>query len=573
MLTFLSIANLAVFEKVEVELGAGLTVVSGETGSGKSVLLSAIALLAGAGLPKDRLRHTADELAVQGIWTLTGMDCDALSILMNLEPEDELPDELIVRRTARVTEITKRERMFLGDRVAQLKDLDAFGQLALNISGQHDFVGLMQRQTHLGMLDAFALADGLRGEMRQTHADYLHCKQRLDALHERNRTAMQRREELDEVLATLGGLAVARGEEEELRTTIHRITHLAELNQALDYALASLYEKDQAIVPELVRVQHSLESAVPIQAALEPLVAQVTSAVTELQDVVRTLRSMNQDSDGSLSLDMDRMQERLHTLERHKRRHGVTRADELLDLQDRYRTEREDLESVDQQLEKARQDLTQASRHVRDVAQRLGELRRKVIPSLETSMNDVLGTLEMPKARFAVQISHLEEPTDAGMDRVDFLLAPNPGTPPMPLSAVASGGELSRVLLALKTVVSGSFGVPTYVFDEVDAGIGGVTALAVAALLARLSMHHQVLCITHTPQLAAYADHHLVVSKTADASTTRAVVRELIREEDRVEELARMMSGMKDSDSARTHAFELLAQARRDKGTTSSTRV
>lgn len=567
MLTYLSVENLAIFDTVELELQDGLTVISGETGSGKSVLLSAIGLLTGAPLLKDRLRQDAEELNIQGIFSTQEVPENSVREALNLDPQELIPEELTIRRSARVLDKGKRERIFVDGRLAQLRDIQALGELFISISGQHESVGLLKRQEHLRLLDTFAQTSELLEVVGALHGQFVASRKKLADLQERSRVATQRLEELDHLLEGLERLELQRGEEDELKSGLERMAHSADIAQVVSAGLSALYEEDLAVVPQLSKLIQHFQTVERHEPRLSGASRSLTSLVAELEEVVSTLRGMQGGEDFDPD-QMDRIQERLASIEKLKRRHGVSHSDELLDLQERLSLEREELTGVDVHLEKLKNQMSAAEEKLRRQADQLSVRRKRAAVELQKAIHVHLKELDMGKARFEVEFAGQEEPGPTGIDRVQFLLAPNPGSSPMPLASVASGGELSRVLLALKAVVSDAYGVPTYVLDEVDSGIGGRTALSVALLLSRLARTHQVLCITHTPQLAAFADHHLVISKESTQGSTRGRLSWLKTEDQRVEELARMMSGLVDSQTARDHARELLGEAemRKEKG-------
>jgi len=560
VLSYLSIRNLAIIDRLELELHSGLTVVTGETGAGKSMLLSALTMLLGGPVSRDAVRSGEDSLALQGIWN---RDKETLpfSSLMDGEP---VPEEVVVRRTVSISDGSRRDRLLVADRLANRGALQEIAGDLVNISSQHEYIGLMKKGEHLRILDRYAGHPGLLARMESLAARHEELERELAELAEQAARREARMAELNSLADELAAAEVKAGEEEELLQRIPRLAHSVDIANALGLALDQLYEGERDVVSTLGTVERTLAGASRFEPGIEPCIERLVSARIEVEELVGRLRQLA----GSVETDpalLDHLQERLAQVQKLKRRYAVDSADALPLLLDEARLELARLQDVDIHVEQLGRDVADARGAKLECATRLHEARVKVARKLEKALQQSLGLLEMKKARFSIPVVLDETHVGRlGGDDVEFLFSANTGEEPKALRKVASGGELSRVLLALKAVLAEAYPVPTYVFDEIDSGIGGKTALAVGRLLARLARSHQVICITHTAQLAAFADHHYVVSKDDRGGKTYARLALLEDPQERVCEVARMLSGLDDSPSALSHAEELINAARAD---------
>lgn len=565
MLTCLNISNLAIMEKVSVELGAGLTVISGETGSGKSMLLRAIGMLLGGKVTREWCRADATELSVEGIWKLSA-EMDALRPLLDVDEGESLPDELVVRRSVRFAESGRRDRVFLNDRLASISGADELGQELVNLSSQHESIRLLRKEQHGRLLDSFGGLDELVARCAELCRRIGELRRRTEEIRERQTWRERRRGELEAVVEDLETLDVQQGEENELTAEIQRQTHAVEIGNAVAQAIAVLYDEDGDLASRLGSLERLLSSVSRYESGVEQQVRRLSGVRAEIEDIASELRPIQSRCEADPER-LDALQNRLSQLQKRIRRYGVSSADGLLELLAATRKELDDLEDEDASLGSLERSLAEHTADYRSAAEILHARRSSVAQELETSVKATLALVEMPHAVFQVAVDwDPQRITEWGSDSIEFLLSANPGHPPRPLAKIASGGELSRVLLALKVVLSDVYQIPTYVFDEIDSGIGGKTSLSVGLLLHSLARKHQVLVVTHTAQLAAFADHHLCVRKRFGEDTTWSTVHLLDTLAARREELARMLSGMEDSATALKHAQELLEEAGRQTG-------
>ena len=563
MLRQIRVRDIAIIDALDLEFDKGLTVITGETGAGKSLLLGAVGLLLGQRVGAERVRAGAARGSVEGLFDLAAHPgVTALRETLGLDPEDE---DLAVSRVVDVSGSRKRDTVRIGGMLSSLAALRAVARDLVDVASQHEQVHLLDEARHRAYLDTFAGA----GPLRSTCAEAVVAWRRAVAVREGlEAQARQRRERLaflEVALEEVDEGAWTDREEDRIRDEVRELSHAVELRSALMGACARLYEGESDVVSELGRVSQDLAAVRRWAPRLGALVERIDGARIELEEAVYELR----DEAGKSEPDparLDHLQDRLASAERLCRRYG---ADDLSDLMARaegWRTEREQLEDLDHEIGKAQAAEAAAQAAALAAAEQLHTLRADAADRLDAATVEVLGRLAMEKATFRTEVVFrgLDGLDETGSDRVRFTLAANPGEPPRPLSAVASGGELSRILLALKAVLSDAYPVPIYVFDEVDAGIGGRTGLEVGRMLAALSSRAQVLCVSHLAQIAAYADTHLVITKDLEHERPQVTVVE-VKGAERVADLARMQGATPGSKKGMAAAKELLQNAARER--------
>jgi DNA repair protein RecN (Recombination protein N) len=557
MIKLLRISNIALIPSLDLELGAGLTLLTGETGAGKSIVIDALGLLLGD-------RATADLIR-------TGEDKAAVEAVADLEPAREfldrhgLPsdgDDLVLRREIQAS---GKGRATVNGALVPVSLLRELAPLLAAIHGQHEPQGLLDPETHLDVLDHHAgLAD--REALGTTYRRLREVEGGLDRLRRDRREAERRREMLDFQAAEIEKALMESGEEESLRREKTLQANAGRLASLAGEAYGLLHEDEDAVVSRLGLVYRRIEELAGIDPAFAPHVEARAAVRATLEDLALFLRDYRE----TLSVNpgrLDEIESRLALIERLKKKYGAT-LDEVLAFGARCRLELESLGTPEEQeraLEAERAGL--ASRYL-ELAFELSGHRRAAARLFETKVQAELRLLAMDRTRFAVRFrpeivaSDGGDPagwTERGLEAGEFLLSSNPGEELRPLARIASGGELSRIMLALKSVANLDVHGLTLVFDEVDAGIGGGVAEVVGRKLRALSGRHQVLCVTHLPQIAAHADRHLAVHKRVQRGRTVTEVRSLDPNE-RVEEVARMLGGETITDTARDHAREMVNQ-------------
>jgi DNA repair protein RecN (Recombination protein N) len=562
MLRELRIRNLAIIEAVTVPLAPGLNVLTGETGAGKSMVVDAILLIRGARAQADVIRTDAPSASVEAVFDVAG-HAGVATLLAEAGLGGAEPELLIRRELSRAG----RHRAFVNDTPVTVALLERLGDLLVDVHGQQEHHRLSTPGRQLELLDRYAGTEALAVEVATLWGQYQEALEEARRLSLADRERAQRQDLLRFQIAELDAARLRPGEEAELRAERQRLQHAERLARGLAEVSAWLVEDPEAVLGRLGRAARLLRELGRIDAeCLSPaeLLEGAGAQVEEATLALRRLRARAQADPARL----EEVQERLEVLTRLKRKYGDTE-EALLAFRAEAARALDALEHHEELQARAERRAAELRAALLDRARVLSEARVAAARRLGAEVQRDLRGLGMERARFEVALT--PEPEDAvsarGIDRVEFRFSANPGEDLRPLSRVASGGELSRAMLALQTVVGAGDRVPTTVFDEVDAGIGGRVAEVVADRLAAAAAGRQVLCVTHLPQIAARAHHHLLVTKTVRSGRTRATVT-VLTEAARVEEIARMLGDGAAGETARRHARALLARGARDLGGT-----
>jgi DNA repair protein RecN (Recombination protein N) len=541
MIRHLRIRNLATIEDIELDLEPGLSVLTGETGTGKSIIIDGLRLVCGEKGSAELVRSGTEEAVVEAI----------------ASPAEAA--ELTVQRSVAGEGAGKA---YLDGVFVPLKRLKEATAGLVDLYGQNDHVFLLLTDHHLDYLDQFAGAWALREETGQAAQELRRLARQRDDWQAKASERVRRLDFLEFQIAELEKAGLQPGEDEELRAERNILKNAEKIRGLVDEAYETSYGGEGALVTLLGRLQNVLAEL----AAIDPSFREMVEAVAPLGITVRELADMlaryREKQDASPER-LEEIEERLSMIERFKRKYGA----EIQDIRtylDRLKAEREDLVRIQDRLAEVETEINRGLAVYLALADRLAEARRKAAAELSALMEREIGLLGMKKARFEVAVESRRPSTldaaavrDIGLDVVEFLISPNPGESLKPLRKIASGGELSRIMLALKAVGKDKESGRTLIFDEIDSGIGGKTAEFVALKLRALSRRHQVLCVTHLPQIASFAAHHYRIEKRVEKDRTFTSVKKLTLDE-RVEEIARLMSGSRVSEAARTSAREML---------------
>ena len=544
MIRFLSIRHLAVIDELELDLEPGFTVLTGETGAGKSILLNALGLLIGDRAASDLVRTGEEKAVVQAA------------------VETEENGEVILRR-----EITPqgRSRAFIDDALATAGALQALGRRLVDLHGQHQHQALLDPRTHLGLLDAFARVEAQREETAGTFQLWRAARAALERARAGDR---ERSERVDLLTFQLGEIEQSHPTPDEdtlLGVERQRLANAERLRALCAEAYGALYESDGAVLSQLGGVWHRVEELAAIDPAFATHIGARDGVSSQLEELAFALRSYAADIEVSPER-LESVETRLAELERLSKKYGPGLT-AVLDRRDRMQVELESLRSGAEGVAALEEAERRARRAFVAAAERLSGLRQRAAVPLASELERLLADLAIPKAVFEIRLTPIlpeDRWSEEGTDTGEFFFSANPGETPRPLARVASGGELSRVMLGLKTLATSDLSGKTLVFDEVDAGIGGAAADRVGAMLRGLGETFQVICVTHLPQIAAYGTSHYHVSKVIRGGRTVTRV-ERLAEQGRVAELARLMTGGA-SAQAKASAKELLTGKQRTKG-------
>jgi DNA repair protein RecN (Recombination protein N) len=554
MLLELRVKNFAVIEMATVCFQPGLNVLTGETGAGKSILVDALLLIRGARAQTDVIRAEAETASVEAVFDVAGRR----GVMAALEAAglglDD--DQLVIRR-----ELGRsgRHRAFVNDSPVTVGLLERLGDELVEVHGQHEHQRLLEPAHQLDLLDRFAGTEAAGAEVARWFERYRAGRAEVDRLRAAERDRAQREDLLRFQLSELEAADIRPGEEEELRTERRRLQHAERFAKSLAEAAALLVEDPEAASGRVARAARLLRDLGRIDPAFGSPADLLDTAAAQLEEallVLRALRRRVEAEPGRLEV----VDDRLDALGRLKRKYGDSE-EALLTFRDSVALELDRFQRHEEVLAAAEAGLAEARGELGARATALSAARAAAANRLGTLVQRELRTLGMERARFEVACERGgdDQVTARGIDRVEFRFSGNPGEEPKSLVRVASGGELSRTMLALQAVVAAAERIPTMIFDEVDAGIGGRVAAVVADKLVAAAVGRQVLCVTHLPQIAARAAHHLGVVKATRGSRSRAAVH-VLTGGDRVEEIARMLGGQAPSETARRHARELLGR-------------
>ena len=551
----LKVRDFAIIDQIDIEFDDGMTVLTGETGAGKSILVDALGLVLGergsAQLVREGARRAefAAEFDVSNLSTARAwLDEHAL----------DMDDDCLLRR---VINADGRSRAFINGNPVPLSQLKSIGELLLDIHGQHFHQSLGKRSVQRDLLDHFG---GLLAERTNVESSFEAWKalaRELEALTEAEVDRASRLDLLSFQLQELERLELAEDEVAELGAERQKLQHSGKLAEGSNNALMGLYESETANANSLLAdALRTLESLAEFDAALQPVTELLSGASIQVGEAADSLRRYGE------SLDMDParrdwVEERLDAIQTLARKHRVG-AEELPGLADRLRSEHDALSHAEERGRELEQRVEEASTAFLERAKVLSKARAKTARKFAAAVTDAMHGLGMPGGVFEVSMTTLgsEAARPWGIDDPEFLISANPGQSPQPLARIASGGELSRMSLAIQVIASDASTIPTMVFDEVDSGVGGGIAEMVGRRLQEIGSQRQVLCVTHLPQVASLADQHFRISKVSDGKTTRTGIN-LLDKNERIDELARMLGGVEITRKTREHAAEMLAGA------------
>ncbi len=558
MLSELRIVNFALIEQLNLQFQSGFTVLTGETGAGKSLLIDAIALLVGGRASTDQIRSGEEEAQLEASFHLP----DTHPLIRRLRAQDLIGphgSELILRR---VLSRSGRHRVYVNGNLCPLRVLEELGGTLIDIHGQHEQQSLLASAKQVDALDAFGRLYELRGRYEQAYQSWRDLRAQLAEL----QSEVVDRARIEDMLRfqsqEIEQACLLPDEEEQLRNERQRLVHAHRLRELAHEVHGELQEDEQAVLTRLGRIGRALAELAQTDPAMGDCEQAATESAIQLKDLAGRLRDYAQ----QLEADPDRqalIEDRLELIQRLKKKYGGS-IESVLALGRRVQEELQLLDSREERTAELAARLEEEARRLRTLAQQLSRKRMDAAKRMTTLVGAELAAVKMEQAVFQITVSSDESEEGlgpVGRDRVEFLLSSNPGEPPRPLGRVASGGELSRIMLALKTVLAEMDQVPVLVFDEVDTGVGGAVAAAMGTRLRKLGSFHQVFCITHLPQVASQAEHHLLVEKGQESQRTSTSVR-VLTGMGQEEEIARMLGGLTITKKVRETAAELIAGAK-----------
>jgi DNA repair protein RecN (Recombination protein N) len=555
MLQFLNISNIALIDELQVEFEVGLNLLTGETGSGKSIIVDALGVLIGARFTSDLLKSGAERGSIEGLFVV-GPNFSLERLLENAGVSAASSEELIIRRELSAT---GRNKIFINNQLATHSLLREVREFLVDIHGQGDQQTLFNPQTHLELLDSFAINNGLRDEVAGAYHAWTVVQRELDTLRRDDSEKFQLVDTLKFQIEELERAQLVIGEDERLDEERRRLGNVEKLIALCQSSYGRIYEDDDAAVGRVRQTLKDVTELAEYESSFRDYLEGLESARAVLEDLSFSLRDFADKLQFS-PVRLAEVEDRLAELSRLKRKYGgsiESALEHLARSQDRLRQ----IETSDEHQQELSADLDAARSRYLERAGKLHRERVKAAKKFERTVENCIAELAMDHARFQIQIKDVADSAGPkGIDHIEFYFSANAGEDLKPLARVASGGEASRLMLVLKTVANATEFPRTIVFDEIDSGIGGRVSEAVGIKLRKLSQTNQVLCVTHQPQIARFADSHLAVQKAVVNGRTQVDISKLNRA-GRIEELARMLTGAEITDTARRHARELLKSA------------
>ena len=550
MLRKLSVKNYALIDELDISFFPGLSIITGETGSGKSILLGAMALILGQRADTSVLQDKSRKCIVEGEFDLSAYPLEYFFS----ENELDYDDFSIIRRE--ISESGK-SRAFINDTPVNLNILRDLGTRLVDIHSQHNNLMLSENRFQLDVIDVVA-GNGLILESYHKHyGEYIAAFEHFNSLSAKAEKATADLDYFRFQLDQLNAAGLVSGEQQELEDELKVLTHAGEIREALNYSCSVFDGDDNSMLTLLKDIQLRLGRIESFFPKISEFNRRLESSVIELKDISDELRGLESETDFDPRR-VDFVSERLDLIYSLQQKHHVSTVEELIALRDDLRRKVEEINNYEFSIEEAGKKLEQSTTNLEAVSQELSDSRIRAIPLLEDHVVTLLRQLGIPNARFVVEHQKLEDFTKNGADRIIFMFSANLQSPPMELSRVASGGEISRVMLSLKSLVAKTKALPTIIFDEIDSGVSGEVAGKVGNIMKNMSGHMQVINITHLPQIAGKGDRQFLVYKEDIDNTTHTRIR-LLNSEERVLEIARMLSSDGLSEAAIVNARELLS--------------
>jgi len=558
MLIELRIKNFAIIDELNLCFSKGFNILTGETGAGKSIILNAVHLLSGDKATEEWIRSSEEEANVEALFDISG-NSQIKEKIKEKAPQLEGAGEensLLIRR---VISRSGRGKVFINGNLATLGVLSEVGEGLLSIYGQHEHQSLQRVETHIDILDEFGGLFELREEFQRQYLEYVSLSEEAEKIRAEKERRAKERELMVFQSREIETSEIRVGEEESLKEDRILLTHAKKLLEFAHRSEGALYSEEGSAIERIQAILSQGREVSGIDPSLSQPLKGLESARIQLEEIALTLRDYSRRVEVNPTR-LDEIETRLEAIDRMKRKYGAT-VEEVLSFKRKidealrfFTSDEERLSQVEDRLEPLRQ-------AVNDLGKKLSRERRRVAQELKRSVEKELNSLGMKKTTFEIRMD--SSPLNLkGVDRVEFLISPNVGEEVKPLAKIASGGELSRIMLAMKRILAKVGGRQVLIFDEVDSGIGGAMAEVVGRKLKELSRHHQVVCVTHLPQIACFADQHHSVRKEVRSGRTFTSV-DRLDQESIVDEIARMLGGVKVTDKTKAHAREMIESAKK----------
>ena len=552
MLRSLHIENVAVIRRLDLDFSTGFSVLTGETGAGKSIIIDSINLLLGNRVSREIIRNGENNAVVSAVFEgLSPRVCEEIAAL-GFSCED---GAMMLQRT--LNREGKSQTRLNGQAITQGMQREV-ARLLVSIHGQSDNQKLLQKSVHGVLLDAYCRPDAEKKAYAEAYGAWRATCKKLDSVSRDESEKLRLMEMLKFQISDIDSMKLKAGEEERLVKERDRLLNLEKINRQVDQAYMALRGSERGAALDLInRAQSALRSLGGMVEGAETLSERLEAAASEILDIAESVLEFSDDDREDPTARIDRMEERLEGIAKLKRKYGAT-VEDVLAFREKAAAELSEIELSDENRDRLQKEAVALERKLRANATLLTEKRKAGAKEITRQVCEALGFLDMPKVRFDIKIEP-SEPTPDGADDVEFLIATNPGEPLLPLIRIASGGELSRIMLALRSVINDREGADTLIFDEVDTGVSGKTARKVGIKLKAISRGAQVLCVTHSAQIASLADSHYLIRKNEQEGRSETSVT-LLDQDARIEEIARILGGIEITEVQRRAAKEMLEE-------------
>ncbi len=558
MLIELRIKNFAIIDELNLSFSEGFNILTGETGAGKSIILNAVHLLLGDKATEEWIRSTEEEANVEAAFDISG-NSEIKEKIQEKAPHLQgagEEDSLLIRR---LISRSGRGKVFINGNLATLGMLSEVGEGLLSIYGQHEHQSLQRVETHVDILDEFGGLLGLREEFQRQYLEFVSLSEEVEKIRGENERRARERELMVFQSSEIERSGIQIGEEASLKEDRSLLTHAKKLMDFAQVSEEALYSEEGSAIEKVQKVFNQCREMATIDPSLSHPLKALESTLIQLEETALVLRDYSRRVETN-PLRLDEIENRLEEIDRLKRKYGAT-VEEVLSFKLKIDEALKSFTSDEERLSELESLLGPLRQSLNGLGERLSQERKRVAAELKKSLERELNSLGMKKTVFDIRIA--PSPLSLrGMDRVEFLVSPNVGEEVKPLAKIASGGELSRMMLAMKKILAKVGGKQVLVFDEVDSGIGGAMAEVVGKKLKELSRHHQVICVTHLPQIACFADQHYSVRKEVKSGRTMTLV-DRLEKESVVDEIARMLGGVKVTEKTKAHAREMIENAKK----------
>lgn len=546
MLTHLSVDNYALIEHLEVEFDAHLNIITGQTGAGKSILLGALSLLLGARNEGAAIKDNSRNCVVEAQFDISGLNLGQLFEELDIDYEPQIAIRRIITPAG-------KSRAFVGDQPVQLSTLKSLGEYLIDIHSQHSNLILASESFRLGALDTIAGATALREQYNAAYSELGKAQQALSSAKAAITSARKEEEWLRYQVDELRSAALKAGEEEELESKIATLANAESITEAFGLLHQSLTDEQTGVIMQLIQRTKALKAISEHYVDADSAAERLTSVVIELQDLDSTAEEVIEKIEADPEL-LDKYNNRLELLYNLRRKHRAESLNELIEIYDRYAQQLESIDRADENIAELEAAVDACRKRAQDIAEAIYSAHKSAAPAFEQGVESILHKVGMANAQFTIDFQRVEL-CPIGSEHIEFLFSANEGMTVRPIEKIASGGEMSRVMLALKSIISRSLALPTIIFDEIDTGVSGSVANAVGEVIAELSATMQVIDITHLPQVASKGNRHYLVYKSESTTNMRQLT-----DEERVTEIANMLSGENITDAAIAQAKILLGR-------------